>query len=318
MSSAALIPDDDSVAPSTCPPIYGCTQHGVYGSDDAMDIDPACLRRDREREGRCADCGVQTHFFEIDSSTNVLMKVPLTVAREVHRGRCLLCHPVYPPENESQRAAMSCSGARPPTRRVSQANFLGLHNPNDSAVVEALSILEDSSFDIAGILSAMKMVPYDYLVQEKACERLWVLSWDEESAVAIGRVGGIELILSAMEHFSNKAHLQLCACESLQNLALIEENRLDILENRGVQLLVQAMIRHRDFVSLQRAGCTAIGNMALSRESHKYIAGMGGLHSLVLATKNFSHEPMVLRAAHEALSTLEFLPQGLFSTVQCQ
>ena len=67
-------------------------------------------RLEREREGRCGDCGLQTHEFVCagnrattdDNSrpgiqqTNSIIKVPLTIPHQVLRGRCLLCHPLPP------------------------------------------------------------------------------------------------------------------------------------------------------------------------------------------------------------------------------
>jgi len=56
--------------------------------------DSSSLRRDREREGRCADCGAQTHEIRLDPQTGSHQKVPLNLEGEVHRGRCLLCNPL--------------------------------------------------------------------------------------------------------------------------------------------------------------------------------------------------------------------------------
>ena len=54
------------------------------------------VRLERENDGRCADCGAQTHEVKLDTSgkTCLMTKFPLTVPGEVHRGRCLLCHPL--------------------------------------------------------------------------------------------------------------------------------------------------------------------------------------------------------------------------------
>jgi len=53
------------------------------------------IRLDRERDGRCADCGAQTHEVQFDpSGSGRSIKVPLSVPEEVHRGRCLFCHPL--------------------------------------------------------------------------------------------------------------------------------------------------------------------------------------------------------------------------------
>ena len=66
----------------------------VSGSRSTRSDDSSSLRRDREREGRCADCGMQTHELVRNRHTGDVRKIPLSIEEEVHRGRCLLCHPL--------------------------------------------------------------------------------------------------------------------------------------------------------------------------------------------------------------------------------
>ena len=74
------------------------------------------LRLDRESEGRCGDCGAQTHEIQFDpSGPGRTIKTPLTVPGEVHRGRCLFCHPL--PTSLSRKT--SDSAPLPPQRRRS-------------------------------------------------------------------------------------------------------------------------------------------------------------------------------------------------------
>ncbi|KAL7520990.1 hypothetical protein ACHAWX_005680 [Stephanocyclus meneghinianus] len=77
--------------------------------DNTASKDAAQIRLDREREGRCADCGAQTHQIQMDpTGTGRVVKIPLSVPGEVHRGRCLFCHPLP----QSHRAAVP-SGSQP-------------------------------------------------------------------------------------------------------------------------------------------------------------------------------------------------------------
>ena len=298
------------------------------------------IRRDREREGRCADCGVQTHEFKFDTLTGSEIKVPLTVEREVHRGRCLLCYPIFPPEflSQVQRPENTSSVPVPKTnplkalkdaktiiltpslpvrstskasRRVSQANMLGHHNPSDPTVKEALSMLQGMTFDIVDIISAMKRASHDRLVQEKGCERLWVLSWEDENSAAIGRVGAIPVILDAMTRFPMNAHLQQCACECLQNLAHVNSyNRREIADYHGVQLIVQAMVRHLDCAGIQQCGCTALASISATKDLIRVVMASGGFHAVLIAAQRFSNDPSVLRAAYDSLQTMGYDPVG--------
>jgi len=51
--------------------------------------DLVSLKRDREREGRCSECGAQTHELKVDPRTGARTKEPLNVEGEVRRGRCV-------------------------------------------------------------------------------------------------------------------------------------------------------------------------------------------------------------------------------------
>jgi hypothetical protein len=293
---------------------------------DSMDI-----KKSRECEGRCADCGMQTHEFHADSLTGSQVKVPLTIAREVHRGRCLFCFPVFPQEfliNQNyphqqqasskpmfaQNDSCSYSFYNVPTasspyssHRLSKGVY---HSPSDPMVQHSLAVFRSNSFDIVDILSAMKRVPHDMVVQEKGCERLWILSWEDENSAAIGRVGGITIVLDAMARFPKNAHLQQCGCETLQNLALNNYNRREICDLGGVVLIVQAMMRHVDVAGIQQCGCTALASIATCHAHHKDITRVGGFHAIVIAARNFADEESVLRAAYDAVYALGFDPAG--------
>lgn len=62
------------------------------GDHDGGDATLSAIRTDREREGRCPDCGLETHSI-IRNETGY-EKTPLNVEGEVLNGRCLFCHPL--------------------------------------------------------------------------------------------------------------------------------------------------------------------------------------------------------------------------------
>ena len=342
---AAVIPDicDDDVESSQSTS-YDMETEPCHGADyvGRSMYERESIRRDREREGRCADCGVQTHEFKYDALTGNQVKVPLTVDREVHRGRCLLCYPIFPPEFLStvhnrpenptsenhcnknttleaaiaaEKAVMTPSFPSIPavkaSRRVSQSNLLGYHNPSDPTVMEALSLLQGMSFDIVDIIAAMKRASHDRVVQERGCERLWVLSWEDENSAAIGRVGGIPVILDSMGRFPMNAHLQQCACECLQNLAHVNDyNRREIAEYQGINMIVQAMIRHMDCAGIQQCGCTALASISATKELVRIVMASGGFHAVLIAARRFANDQSVLRAAYDGLQAMGYDPVG--------
>lgn len=277
------------------------------------------LKRDREREGRCSECGLQTHEFRPDPRTGQSRKVPLTVENEVHRGRCLLCHPlnaahlsryqstrsINTVSSQGGNSVHSSSGVHPD---YTESSVVTIVSNQASAVEEALLQFENENCDLLDILTAMRQFPSERRIQERGCEKLWIQSWDDENSSAIGRVGGIHILLNAMSNFSRSQRLQQSGCEALQNLALNDFNRDAIVENGGIRVIVNAMTNHRDVVGVQQCGCTALANLAASSENHLNIANAGGLHAIMNAATNNQDEESVLRAAYQALRALGYDP----------
>lgn len=109
-----------NIAQSNIDPQAPATPNTGNSSGEAFQI-----RLDREREGRCADCGAQTHEVQFDpSGSGRAIKVPLSVPGEVHRGRCLFCHPL-PAARSHKRADNVVSSSK--TRHQQQQQPEGLH-----------------------------------------------------------------------------------------------------------------------------------------------------------------------------------------------
>eukprot|EP00541_Cyclophora_tenuis_P011309 CAMPEP_0116555690 /NCGR_PEP_ID=MMETSP0397-20121206/8285_1 /TAXON_ID=216820 /ORGANISM="Cyclophora tenuis, Strain ECT3854" /LENGTH=378 /DNA_ID=CAMNT_0004080985 /DNA_START=315 /DNA_END=1451 /DNA_ORIENTATION=+ len=300
-----------------------------YGSGQSVSSDgDISLKRDREREGRCSECGVQTHEFRMDSHGQP-RKIPLTVENEVHRGRCLLCHPLsqshlHTMDNvfRSIRSlnTVSTTGSYSNSNSNSRPDFVGSNastaersnastvSNSNTAVDDALAHFENESCDLLDILTAMRRFPRERRVQERGCEKLWIQSWDDENSSAIGRVGGIPTLLGAMSSFPMSQRLQQSGCEALQNLALNDFNNSVIVENGGINIIVQAMNNHPDVVGVQQCGCTALANLAASPDNHLDIANAGGLHAIMNAAQRNQEEESVLRAAYQALRAMGYDP----------
>lgn len=294
-----------------------------YGSGQSVASDgDLSLKRDREREGRCSECGVQTHEFRMDPQTGQPRKIPLSVENEVHRGRCLFCHPLTPSHIQtvdtafrSTRSLNTVSSAGSYSRpdyvgsNASAAESATLVSTSSNPAVEdALHTFDNEGCDLLEILSAMRRFPNERRIQEKGCEKLWIQSWDDENSAAIGRVGGISTLLHAMAAFPGSQRLQQSGCEALQNLALNDFNRDAIKEHGGINIIVQAMNNHPDVVGVQQCGCTALANLAASADNHLDIANAGGLHAIMNAAQRNQDEETVLRAAYSALRAMGYDP----------
>jgi hypothetical protein len=288
------------------------------GQSVASDSDVS-LKRDREREGRCSECGVQTHEFRMDPQSGQLRKIPLTVEYEVHRGRCLFCYPLSPqnpvPIIDTFRSSRSINTNSSAGSYQSRPDYAGSNSSvaevslvSNPAIEDTLRNFDNESCDLLEILSAMRRYPNERRIQEKGCEKLWIQSWDDENSAAIGRVGGISTLLHAMAAYPRSQRLQQSGCEALQNLALNEYNREAIKEHGGINIVVQAMNNHPDVVGVQQCGCTALANMAASAENHLEIANVGGLHAIMNAAQRNQEEESVLRAAYQALRAMGYDP----------
>ena len=305
----------------------GRLPYGRFSSSQSVSSEgDISLKRDREREGRCSECGVQTHEFRIDPQTGQPRKIPLSVDNEVHRGRCLLCHPLHPSHFSNFQSTRSLntvsshggnsvhSGAAHPdyiesSGATTVSNPTQQHQHHHSSVVEeALLQFDNEACDLLDILTSMRRFPNERRIQERGCEKLWIQSWDDENSSAIGRVGGIHILLNAMGNFAQSQRLQQSGCEALQNLALNDFNRDAIVENGGIRVIVNAMTTHRDVVGVQQCGCTALANLAASSENHLDIANAGGLHAIMNAAQSNQDEESVLRAAYQALRAMGYDP----------
>ncbi len=82
--------DDDSMAKKRA----AAPNNLALGSAAAEDTTSSAvrIRMDREREGRCPDCGLETHIMVRRDDGN-FVREPLNIEGEVHNGRCLFCNP---------------------------------------------------------------------------------------------------------------------------------------------------------------------------------------------------------------------------------
>lgn len=204
--------------------------------------------------------------------------------------------------------------------------------PSRDALVyqEAMKVLKSSTSDLFDILAVLKHLPHDAYIQTKACEKLWILSWDDETAMTIGRTKhGIPLILHAMTRFPTHSHLQQCAAQTLQNLAALNQyNCQQIIKLGGVKLLSQAM--KRDLVynmkatadktttttSLQICGCSTIASLAESTGTsisyRNKIMSDGGADAVLHASRCFAlTDPNVVMVATQALHALGYDPANM-------
>ena len=278
------------------------------------------LQEQREKEGRCAFCGIQTHQVLADHQT----KTALTIQGEVYRGRCLLCYPVVmgnaagtptdttssgltdSEEFDSWMAEMSEDDVVM-TKAATQDDETDFLDDEDlteqsSHLAQPKNSTSEHVYDVLDVLNAMKRFPQDVYIQSKGCERLWILSWDEDNAAAIGRVGGSILLLDAMTNFPQDTFLQLCGCEALQNLSHVESTRQDLCDLGAVPLIVRAMMEHSlTTLAILQSGCNTLTNLSFSVDIRDELLSISGGYSLICETAVHHSDLRVARAARDTL-----------------
>jgi len=75
-------------APGSAPMDFRRTDRAQGGASPAV-----MIRMDREREGRCPDCGLETHSV-VRRNDGSFVREPLNIEGEVFNGRCLFCNPI--------------------------------------------------------------------------------------------------------------------------------------------------------------------------------------------------------------------------------
>jgi len=284
-----------------------------------------------QRSVYCPDCGiVPTHALQYEtammatsdggqsSSAVIVHKEPLTIQGKVYQGRCIVCHPL--PSNDNACFVVDCAtnnGTAPrqtqvphsiPQEEEPQETSHAQHQQGKQISFHEEELLEEENDEdqILEILWNMRRHPHDLQLQISSFHSLWVLSYETENALAIGRVGGIPLLLEILRHHLD-AHLKINnrynrnnntsspsfvqqmvlhanGLATLQNLSIAnEDNAKTIVEHEGVPLILGAMSNFMHDRELVCAGCNALSNI-LSHDT----ANNGSVKSAILSNGGFN------------------------------
>mmetsp|Transcript_28277 Transcript_28277/g.53352 ORF Transcript_28277/g.53352 Transcript_28277/m.53352 type:complete len:434 (-) Transcript_28277:123-1424(-) len=307
---------------------------------------------ERECEGCCSDCGAETHkllyktaemmssrggLFSSASAT-VVHKEPLTVHKKVYRGRCLLCHPFTvfpgsasgnPHQQQGQQIHSITHEDEPP---IPQEIAVKTNDSNDHEEVE------NDDEEILEILCRMRINPHDLPIHISSFHSLWVLSWETENAIAIGRLGGIPVILESLryhlvahlninnrynrDHHTNspsvvrQMQLQSNGLATIQNLSSVNGYNKELLvgisdseqHGGGISLLLLSMSTFIQNAEIQRSGCNALANLLSSNSEgncYKFnILSSGGLDVVSTIVEVHKGNEGVVRGAYKCLCLL--------------
>ncbi len=224
---------------------------------------------------------------------------------------------------------LSIMGTAPSSSRLAHSklqssiyhhHFFPLDDDTERAHVEkTLVYIESGSGDVCDIISAMRRFPFSPAIQRAACNKLYAHCIDQETAHAVGLVGGIRTTIDAMEHHPDDGALQLVCAGVIKYLAMASAYNLDMLDRMGtVAIITSTMERHSMNAPILEACCWAMESMARSPSSElkKSVAEGGGIQAAMKAVETFPSNESLLKAAFHCLRQLGYNPSQYNSNNQ--
>eukprot|EP00052_Salpingoeca_macrocollata_P000060 m.18503 g.18503 ORF g.18503 m.18503 type:complete len:635 (-) comp10094_c0_seq1:49-1953(-) len=156
---------------------------------------------------------------------------------------------------------------------------------------------------IEPLLFAMRSHPAPDL-QKEFCGLLWAMSAHEACAAEIGKMGGVQDVLSALrDNVDNEDIAQAC-CGALWSLSVCEYNAKIVAEEQGVPDVVAAMQSHSSSAALLEAACAALWTLSAEDEIVDLVFDLGCVGLMVKAMKDFIKESKLVKQAAIALASL--------------
>lgn len=113
------------------------------------------------------------------------------------------------------------------------------------------------------IVSVMQLYRNDKFIQEEAAHTLYVLASTQESALAIGTSGGIDMIILGLWVHSQYEKAQLQCSRALEVLSRHTPNATLMLEIGAIPAIIHAMQETTGISAIQDAGCGVLLNLAV-------------------------------------------------------
>ena len=194
----------------------------------------------------------------------------------------------------------------------------------------AWKVLNSSTAAVQDVLYVMHQFPQFVDLQRLACYKLWIHSYDDETATYIGARDGTSLVLRAMATWSHDVPLLHYACETLNNLCATHDSfGAELCRRGGVAMLLQAMLTVTAPATTTRASnhsdndksrnqflvcaCQLVASLATGKApaGHCYrdyiLYDMKGLEVFMYLVQLYQHgNAQIVEAAREALSELGY------------
>lgn len=291
-------------------------------------------KRDREREGLCGECGIRTHEFRLLDQPKTTVKVPLTVANEVYRGRCLICHPRPRPRRKRRRrqlgTAEECSSKDVGSHNTSRGTSVhfdvdDLCGGGDGSSVGTFSIHHFGTIDSRGG-GGTTSVRFDddpscgggkggggsvgtfsiHLGTENESSVRQPSADVQEAALRSLDADTTDLIdiISCMRQYQNDLQVQERGCFRLWIQSWDDDDSGAIGRAGGITTILAAMRRWEGHRDLQHYGCEALQNMSLNRYNRDVVVRNGGIGIIINAMTAHRDILAVQRCGCTALANL--------------
>lgn len=260
------------------------------------------LQADRESEGRCGLCGVQTHrmCYRDTVMGNMLCKEPLDVEGEVHRGRCLLCHPLpasvvaQMPDMDCMTANSSVSAASSGLCYMSPQRILGTNTspneiydfpyrmgPQQQYMLPPLPLPTVSPSRHA---AAMPQMVQQQVVQEPSMATIQSIPNAD-----------ITTILSLMRNYSHNSALVTTALQTLQSLSEEQPDALALGRVGGIPTIVNSMTPYQGNIAINELGTTTLYNISKCPHNHSILASANTVPLLVRTMNTYPTHASIQR-----------------------
>jgi hypothetical protein len=141
-------------------------------------------------------------------------------------------------------------------------------------------------------------------VQEKGCKALCNLAVNDDNAVKIAAVGGIETVLDAMKRHTQHEGVQEEGCSALNNLANNADNEVKIANVGGIETVLDAIKRHPQHEGVQEYGCKAIDYICWTSHT-RLLEYNGGVDLIKLARQNHPGNSDLMKDSEHLLANLK-------------
>jgi len=146
---------------------------------------------------------------------------------------------------------------------------------------------------ISAVISAIKCDSTNRDLQLSAASLIMTLSAEETAAEKIGKLGGVQDILSILRQFKHDAEICIKCCSALWSLCVNENNAAIVTEEKGVKDICGVMENHQRNVGVIETACSAIWSLSLEEGNLDVLSEVAIIQIIEILNVHHKHEKLV-------------------------